>query len=159
MTDAGEGATTAGLIGADSLLNSALTLEATPELMRVCDPDVGMNQIARAAGVAVGSLYRHFPTKSDLDGAVESEVVDAVADDAEALLARFLAGETLGREVPEFLCRVLEAGASNLAAKTASKQFGAPGENPKEETRVSVGVNGTIDAGQSTCDRICQFLT
>ena len=118
-----------------------------------------MDQIARAAGVAVGTLCRHVPTKSDFVGAVESEVVDAVADDAEALLARVLAGETLGREIPEFLCRVLEAGASNLAAKTASRELGASGENPKEETRVSVGVNGTNDTGRSRCDRISQFLT
>ncbi|NBQ61247.1 MAG: TetR/AcrR family transcriptional regulator [Proteobacteria bacterium] len=70
--------------------------------MRIHAPDVGMDQIARAAGVAVGTLCRHFPTKSDFVGAVESEVVDAVADDAEALLARVLAGETLGREITEF---------------------------------------------------------
>lgn len=76
---------------------------------------------------------------------MEREVVDPVADDAEAALARVLAGETLGREHTEFLCRVPEAGASNLAAKTTSNKLGAYDEHPKEETRVPVGVNGTID--------------
>jgi len=159
VTDAGERATLPSLFRADSVRNSALNLEAIPEPVRIHAPDVGMDQIARAAGVAVGTLCLHFPTKSDFVGAVESEVVDAVADDAEALLARVLAGETLGREITEFLCRVLEAGASNLAAKTTSRELGASGENRKDETRVSVGVNGTIDTGRSTCDRISQFLT
>ena len=135
MTDAGEGATLPSLFRADSVRNSALNLEAIPEPVRIHAPDVGMDQIARAAGVAVGTLCLHFPTKSDFVGAVGSEVVDAVEDDEEALLARVLAGETLGREIPEFLCRVLEAGASNLAAKTTSKELGAFGENPKDETR------------------------
>lgn len=135
MTDAGEGATLPSLIRADSVRKSALNLEAIPEPMRIHAPDVGMDQIARAAGVAVGTLCRHFPTKSDFVVAVESEVVDAVADDAEALLARVLAGETLGREITEFLCRVLVAGASDLAAKTTSKELGASGENRKDETR------------------------
>ena len=131
MTDAGEGATLPSLIRADSARNSALNLEAIPEPMRVHAPDVGMDQIARAAGVAVGTLCRHFPTKSDFVGAVESEVVDAVADDAEALLARVLAGETLGRELTEFLSRMLEAGASNVAAKSASRDWVLPVRTPR----------------------------
>ena len=131
MTDAGEGATLPSLIRADSVRKSALTLEAIPEPMRIHVPDVGMDQIARAAGVAVGTLCRHFPTKSDFVGAVESEVVDAVADDAEALLARVLAGETLGRELTEFLSRMLEAGASNVAAKSASRDWVLPVRTPR----------------------------
>ena len=131
MTDAGERATLPSLIRADSVRNSALNLEAIPEPMRIHVPDVGMDQIARAAGVAVGTLCRHFPTKSDFVGAVESEVVDAVADDAEALLARVLAGETLGRELTEFLSRMLEAGASNVAAKSASRDWVLPVRTPR----------------------------
>ena len=131
MTDAGEGGTLPSLIRADSVRKSALTLEAIPEPMRIHVPDVGMDQIARAAGVAVGTLCRHFPTKSDFVGAVESEVVDAVADDAEALLARVLAGETLRRELTEFLSRMLEAGASNVAAKSASRDWVLPVRTPR----------------------------
>ena len=133
MTDAGEGATLPSLFRADSVRNSALNLEAIPEPVRIHAPDVGMDQIARAAGVAVGTLCRHFPTKSDFVGAVESEVVDAVADDAEALLARVLAGETLGRELTEFLSRMLEAGASNVAAKSASRDWVLPVRTPRKK--------------------------
>ena len=50
-------------------------------------PTVSMEQIAAEASVAVGTLYRHFPTKADLVSAVVDEFVDAVADDAEACAA------------------------------------------------------------------------
>ncbi|MCX5986658.1 MAG: helix-turn-helix domain containing protein [Chloroflexi bacterium] len=144
--------TTTGPRRADAVRNRALILDATRELVRVHGPDVGMDQIARAAGVAVGTLYRHFPTKADLVGAVVSEFFDVVADDAEATLARVLAGAPPAGELKAFLSRVLEAGASNQVAKTAAKKLGASGENPEADARISVAVNGIIAAGRSTGD-------
>jgi len=55
VTDAGEGATLPSLIRAVSVRKRALHLEATPKPMRIHAPDVGMDQIARAAGVAIGN--------------------------------------------------------------------------------------------------------
>ena len=86
--------TTPGQLRADAVRNGALILDATRELVRIHGPNVGMDQIAQAAGVAGGTLYRHFPTKPDLVGAVVSEFFDVVADDAEATLARVSARET-----------------------------------------------------------------
>lgn len=142
--------TTSGPLRADAVRNRALILDATRELVRVQGPGDGMDQIARTAGVAVGTLYRHFPTKADLFGAVVSEFFEVVADDAETTLARVLAGETPARELKAFLSRVLEAGASNHAAKMAAKALGASGENPVADARVAVAVNGISDAGRST---------
>lgn len=43
-----------------------------------------MEVIAGTAGFAVGTLYRHFPTKTDLVGAVLTEYVEQMTVEAEA---------------------------------------------------------------------------
>jgi AcrR family transcriptional regulator len=49
--------------------------------------EASMEEIARAADVGVGTLYRHFPRRIDLVEAVYREDVDALVASAEALLA------------------------------------------------------------------------
>lgn len=46
-----------------------------------------VREIATAAGVGVGTLYRHFPTRSDLVVAVYRHQIDACAEAGPALLA------------------------------------------------------------------------
>ncbi|MFC9351769.1 MULTISPECIES: TetR/AcrR family transcriptional regulator [Terrabacteria group] len=47
-----------------------------------------MEVIASTAGVAVGTLYRHFPTKTDLVGAVLAGYVEQITVEAESALDR-----------------------------------------------------------------------
>ena len=49
--------------------------------------DAPAKEIADRAGVGVGTLYRHFPQRSDLVRAVFQHGVDACADAAPALAA------------------------------------------------------------------------
>ncbi|GHE98783.1 helix-turn-helix domain-containing protein [Streptomyces griseoluteus] len=51
--------------------NPTKILTAAGEQTTAHGPEVGMDEIASAAGVAVGTLYRHFPTKTDLVAALE----------------------------------------------------------------------------------------
>ncbi len=52
------------------------------------DP-VPLEAIAREAGVGIGTLYRHFPTREALVEAVYAAELDDVATSASALLAQF----------------------------------------------------------------------
>lgn len=46
---------------------------------------VPLDEIARRAGVGPGTLYRHFPTKTELFEAVLHDRLERLADDAQAL--------------------------------------------------------------------------
>ena len=50
----------------DAVRNRAAVIAAARKVMAKKGLDAGMDEIARAAGVGVGTVYRHFPTKDDL---------------------------------------------------------------------------------------------
>jgi AcrR family transcriptional regulator len=53
------------------------------------DGTVALEAVAREAGVGIGTLYRHFPTREDLVEAVYAAELDDVTASAPALLAQF----------------------------------------------------------------------
>jgi len=57
--------------------------------------DVSLEEIARRAGVGIGTLYRHFPTRQALLEAVYRDQVEAVRASAEELLGSDAPGEAL----------------------------------------------------------------
>jgi AcrR family transcriptional regulator len=59
--------------------------------------DAPAKEIADLAGVGFGTLYRHFPQRSDLVKAVFQHKVDACADAAPALAAAHKPGEALAK--------------------------------------------------------------
>jgi AcrR family transcriptional regulator len=56
-----------------------------------------LDEIARRAGVGIGTLYRHFPTRRDMVEAVLHDDIAALCAAAERLLAAPDAGEALAR--------------------------------------------------------------
>jgi AcrR family transcriptional regulator len=73
----------------DALLAAALAVFTTSGV------DAPVREIALRAGVGVGTLYRHFPLRSDLIIAVFKREVDACADAAPGLAAEYAPGEAL----------------------------------------------------------------
>ncbi|MGA8014983.1 MAG: TetR/AcrR family transcriptional regulator [Candidatus Dormiibacterota bacterium] len=51
---------------ADARRNRAAILRAAEEVFGAQGPDAPIDEVARRAGVGVGTLYRHFPTKEAL---------------------------------------------------------------------------------------------
>ncbi|MGA6209118.1 TetR/AcrR family transcriptional regulator [Nocardia testacea] len=72
---------------ADARRNQAALLDAAAAAFVASGVDVPVRDIAARAGVGVGTIYRHFPTRSDLVVAVYRHQVEACAEAGPALLA------------------------------------------------------------------------
>lgn len=74
-------------VRADAQRNIDALLKAAAAVFATSGVDAPMREIAAQAGVGVGTVYRHFPQRSDLIAAVFRHEVDACADAAPALAA------------------------------------------------------------------------
>ena len=72
---------------ADSLRNRDQLLEAAKAVFNDAGADASLEEIARRAGVGIGTLYRHFPTRDALLAAVYRRGVEQLSSAADALLA------------------------------------------------------------------------
>ena len=70
---------------ADSLRNRERLLSAAAEIFRTGGPEASLEAVARSAGVGIGTLYRHFPTREALFEAVYRREVEQLAALAETL--------------------------------------------------------------------------
>lgn len=153
--DAGERATTGAARGAPSrrahaVRNRASIIRATRRLVTERGTDAAMGEIAKAAGVAVGTLYRHFPTKADLLAAVVTQYVETLAQAIQEAWARVEQGSAdAGQEVLNFVARALEMTAGNQAAKAAARTLGVQPEYSEAEARATEALERLIRAG---CD-------
>ena len=82
---------------ADAQRNSDAVLEAAKAVFGASGVDAPAKEITDLAGVGVGTLYRHFPRRSDLVKAVFRREVDACADAAPALIAAHAPGVALAK--------------------------------------------------------------
>ena len=71
----------------DAQRNIGSLLEAAKTAFATSGVDAPAKEIAALAGVGVGTLYRHFPRRSDLVVAVLQREIDACADAGPALSA------------------------------------------------------------------------
>jgi AcrR family transcriptional regulator len=70
---------------ADAIRNRERVLEAAKAVFSAGGPDASLEAVARTAGVGIGTLYRHFPTREALFEAVYRREVQQLADLAEQL--------------------------------------------------------------------------
>jgi len=81
----------------DTLLHSAMAVFASSGV------DAPVREIAEKAGVGIGTVYRHFPQRSDLIVDVFRHEVDACADAASVLAAEHEPGEALARWMQRYV--------------------------------------------------------
>jgi AcrR family transcriptional regulator len=72
---------------ADARQNHARLIAAATAAFADKGADAPLEDIARRAGVGIGTLYRHFPTRLDLQAAVFRTQVGTMCDEGDALAA------------------------------------------------------------------------
>ncbi|WP_067638792.1 TetR/AcrR family transcriptional regulator [Actinomadura latina] len=70
---------------ADARRNRARILAAAQEVFAERGPSASTEEVAARAGVAIGTVFRHFPAKRDLLAAIMKDLRQRLVDRAEAL--------------------------------------------------------------------------
>lgn len=85
------------VLRADARRNYQRLVAAATEVVAEQGPGASLEEVTRRAGVGVGTLYRHFPTRDDLLEAVFADQLKALGDLADELADAPDPGEALGR--------------------------------------------------------------
>jgi len=130
---------------ADAERNRARLLDAARAAFASGQASVPLDQIARDAGVGIGTLYRHFPTREALVEALYRKELDDLCASAAALLAtrspeealrawmdRFAGYVAAKREMADALRAVFASGAVTVSLA---------------RERLTVAVQAILDAG------------
>jgi AcrR family transcriptional regulator len=80
---------------ADAQRNRDSLLEAAKAAFTEAGPEASLDEIARRAGVGIGTLYRHFPTRDAIVEAVYRREVQQLADAAPRLIESMPPAEAL----------------------------------------------------------------
>lgn len=158
---------------ADARRNREAIVRAADEAFASGGPTVSMDEIAGAAGVGVGTVYRHFPTKEALFVAVVSHHLSLLCDEVETmrdasdpgaafydLLDRMVQEATDKRDLIDALS---QAGIdpSDGAAEVKERLHAAVGalfERAKQTgaVRDDLGVDELLSLLMGTCTAMCQ---
>src|ERR1700723_4492509 len=88
---------------ADGQRKMSSLLQAAVEVLAISGVDAPVREIAERAGVGLGTVYRHFPQRSNLIVAVFRTQMDACADAAPDLASKYEPGEALVRWMQRYM--------------------------------------------------------
>ena len=129
----------------DARRNREKLLAAARAAFGAADGTVALESIARDAGVGIGTLYRHFPTREDLVEAVYAAELDDVATSAPALLAKFPPDVALRAWMDRYAAFIAAKRgiADALCAGFASGRMATP----RTRERITAAIATIVDAG------------
>ena len=107
---------------ADARRNREQLLEVASDAFSEYGVDASLEDIARRAGVGIGTLYRHFPSRDALLEAVFRRNVDQLADSADELLRELPPDRALDEFMRRFVAYV--ASKKGLASHLKSRAVG-----------------------------------
>ena len=120
MSGAGEAAA-ARPLRADAVRNRARILEAANEAFAAEGLGVPIDVIAQRAGVGVGTMYRHFPTKEALGAAILTTKVEGLIAEADRLVAEAV---DPAAALEQYLAAILTEGTACSALAGAFSEAG-----------------------------------
>jgi len=88
---------------ADGARNRQLLIDAAKEGFAQVGMNVSLEEIARRAGVGIGTLYRHFPSREAVVEAVYRRAVEQLAEVVPQLLASWAPAEALHKWMHLFI--------------------------------------------------------
>ncbi|WP_419890517.1 TetR/AcrR family transcriptional regulator [Paenibacillus xylanexedens] len=100
---------------ADAKKNRDKLLRVSHEIFKTEGIAVSMDEIAKRAGVGIGTVYRHFPTKEDLFGAVIASHKMRLMEEADQLLHHDEPGEAFF----QYFNKIISEGIANKAITDA----------------------------------------
>src|SRR3977135_1763762 len=121
---------------ADAIRNHERVLEAAKAVFGAGGPEAGLEAVARRAGVGIGTLYRHFPTREALFEAVYRREVQQLGELAEQLKSEAKPGDALRRWLK-----------SNVEFVATKKGMSAA---------LALAVHGSSELSAFTFDRLAQ---
>jgi AcrR family transcriptional regulator len=128
---------------ADSIRNRERVLEAAKIVFSAGGPDASLEAVARHAGVGIGTLYRHFPSREALFEAVYRHEVEQLAELAETLKTEAEPVEALRRWLRanvEFV-----ATKKGMSAALALAANSSPVLSAYSSDRLTKAVGGLLD--------------
>jgi AcrR family transcriptional regulator len=128
---------------ADAVRNREQVLEAAKAVFSAGGPDASLEAVAKQAGVGIGTLYRHFPTREALFEAVYRREVEQLCELAEQLKNEAAPVEALRRWLRanvEFV-----ATKKGMAAALALAAHGLTELHAYSSDRLSKAVGGLLD--------------
>ncbi|WP_405143715.1 TetR/AcrR family transcriptional regulator [Sphaerisporangium sp. NBC_01403] len=130
---------------ADARRNRDRLLEVAVRAFSQDGPDVTLDAIAKAAGVGIGTLYRHFPTREALIEAAYRNELTRLCDAAAELLRTMPPDEATRTWMDHFVDYMT----TKRGMADALRAVIASGGNPYEQSldRLNAAVSMLLDAG------------
>jgi AcrR family transcriptional regulator len=135
---------------ADGQRNRERLMEAAKAMFADMGTDVGLDEIARRAGVGIGTLYRHFPTRDAIVEAVYRCEVEQLAGSATRLLGSSSPGEALHQWMRLFVDYI--ATKKVMAAALGSIVSGAPELYASSATQITDAMFLLVDRARAIGD-------
>lgn len=146
----GQPAERARKLRADAVRNRERVLAAAKAVFRTGGADASLEAVARRAGVGIGTLYRHFPTREALYEAVYQHEVQQLWELAERLKDEASPVEALRRgmrAIVEFVATKKGMSAALALAVTGSSELHAR-SSPRLEKAARILLERAVAAGE-----------